>query len=442
MIGRRLIALLDGRKIGEVRRDARNRLFFHYAPAWRANREAMPLSLSLPLAVDEPASRAIETFIWGLLPDNEFVLERWAKSFHVSARNPFALIANVGEDCAGAVQFVRPERLRRFLSGRSSSVDWLTEDDVAERLRALRRDQAAWRMPRDTGQFSLAGAQAKTALLFQGGRWGVPSGRLPTTHILKPQSDEFDGHAENEHFCLALARALRLPAARSEVRRFGNEPAIVIERYDRVILAVGDVVRVHQEDMCQALGVMPTRKYQSEGGPRPADIAELLRRHSSRPDEDVATFVDALAFNWLIGGTDAHAKNYSVLHGSGGRLRLAPLYDLGSALPYDHLDERRQRFAMRIGREYLLNHIGLRQWQRAEQELRLQEGELLQRARTLARSMIRQVPAVAARMHAEGLRHPIVERLSRVLRARARRCAEELGGQPRRQRRYPASAAT
>lgn len=430
MTGARLIALLDGREIGEVRRDARNRLFFHYDPVWRADRDAMPLSLSLPLSVDEPAGTAIETFIWGLLPDNEFVLERWAKSFQVSARNPFALIANVGEDCAGAVQFVRPEKLRGFLSGRSSRVDWLTEDDVAERLRALRRDQAAWRMPRDTGQFSLAGAQAKTALLFQRGRWGVPSGRMPTTHILKPQSEEFDGHAENEHFCLALARALRLPAAHSEVRQFGTEAAIVIERYDRVAAPGDDIFRVHQEDMYQALGVMPTSKYQSEGGPGPTAIVELLRRHSSRSREDVATFVDALIFNWLIGGTDAHAKNYSVLHASGGRLRLAPLYDLGSALPYDHLDERRLKLAMRVGREYLLNHIGMRQWRRTEQELQLQDGELLRRARTLARSMIRQVPAVAEQLRAERLRHPIVERLSRVLLSRARRCAEELDAQP------------
>lgn len=281
-------------------------------------------------------------------------------------------------------------------------------------------------MPRDTGQFSLAGAQAKTALLLRRGRWGVPSGRIPTTHILKPQSDEFDGHAENEHFCLALARALRLPAARSEVHRFEDEVAIVIERYDRISLPGDDIVRVHQEDMCQALGIMPTSKYQSEGGPRPADVTDLLRRHSSRPHEDVETFVDALVFNWLIGGTDAHAKNYSLLHGSGGKLRLAPLYDLASTLPYDHLDERKLKMAMRIGREYLLMKIGLRQWQRAEGELGLKEGELLQRARRLAQMMIRELPIVVDRLHSESLRHPIIDRLSRTLAERARRCLEDL----------------
>lgn len=426
MADRGLHALLDGRSIGEVRRDPRNRLSFRYEPEWRAAREAVPLSLSMPLAAADHAGAIVEAFIWGLLPDNEFVLERWAKMFHVSARNPFALIANVGEDCAGAIQFVRPEKLPNFLSARRPRVQWLTAQDVAQRLRTLRRDQTAWRMPRDTGQFSLAGAQAKTALLLRRGRWGVPSGRLPTTHILKPQSEEFDGHAENEHFCLALARALGLPAAHSEVRQFGDQAAIVIERYDRVAGPDGNIVRVHQEDMCQALGLMPTLKYQNEGGPSPAEIVDLLHRYSSRPQEDIITFVDALIFNWLIGGTDAHAKNYSLLHGPGGAVRLAPLYDLASALPYEHLDDRRLKLAMRIGREYLLMNIGLRQWRRMESELRLKDGELLARARRLSQSMVQQIAVVTRRMHAEGLRHPIIARLNAVLSGRAIRCLEVL----------------
>jgi serine/threonine-protein kinase HipA len=426
MMDQRLDVLFDGQPMGRVERNRRNRLVFQYDPLWSASPGSIPLSISLPFSAREHTSEMIEAFIWGLLPDNEFVLGRWAKNFHVSARNPFALIANVGEDCAGAVQFVRREKLRAFLSDRSSKIEWLAESQVAERLRALRRDQAAWRMPRDTGQFSLAGAQAKTALLQRRGRWGIPSGRIPTTHILKPQSNEFDGHAENEHFCLVLAQALQLPAARSEVHRFGDEVAIVIERYDRVSLPEGDIIRIHQEDMCQALGVMPTSKYKSEGGPRPAEIAELLRKHSSRPREDVETFIDALVFNWLIGGTDAHAKNYSLLHGSGGKTRLAPLYDLASALPYDRLDERKLKLAMRIGREYRLMSIGVRQWQKAGSELGLEEGQLLRRARALARAMGREIPTVAERMRSEGLSHPIVDKLSLALRERTRRCLEEL----------------
>src|SRR5262249_20756779 len=134
---------------------------------------------------------------------------------------------------AGAVQFVTPARLDAIRSGEEDKVEWLAERDVATRLQILREDHAAWRLPRDTGQVSLARAQPKTALLLQRGRWGVPSGRVPTTHILKPPTGHFDGHAENEHICLMLARSFGLPAARSSVMRFENEIAIAIERYDR-----------------------------------------------------------------------------------------------------------------------------------------------------------------------------------------------------------------
>jgi serine/threonine-protein kinase HipA len=214
----------------------------------------------------------------------------------------------------------------------------------------------------------------------------------------------------------------------SEVNGFDGEAAIVIERYDRLSLEEDEIVRIHQEDMCQALGVMPTSKYQSEGGPGPAEITELLRRHSNRPHEDIETFVDALVFNWLIGGTDAHAKNYSLLHGSQGKARLAPLYDLASTLPYDHLDEPKLKLAMRIGREYRLVSIGLRQWKKAESELHLEEGQLLTRARALARAMRQEIPAVTKRLRGEGLTHPIIDRLSLTLRERTRRCLEELSG--------------
>src|SRR5207247_751940 len=128
---------------------------------------------------------------------------------------------------------VLPERVDALRGSGPLEVAWLEERDVAARLRALREDQGAWRSPRDTGQFSLAGAQPKTALLFRGGRFGVPSGRTPTTHILKPPLRDFPGHVENEHLCLTLARGLGLPTARSEVRRFGDEVAIVVTRYDR-----------------------------------------------------------------------------------------------------------------------------------------------------------------------------------------------------------------
>ena len=158
-----LVTLLDGKEVGRVHNDARGRRTFVYDDQWRNAREAYPLSLSMPIAAKEHGRSAVEAFLWGLLPDNEQVLARWAAKFQVSARNVFALISHVGEDCAGAVQFVTPERLEAIRSGKEDKVEWLDESEVAKRLRMLREDHAAWRLPRDTGQFSLAGAQPKTA---------------------------------------------------------------------------------------------------------------------------------------------------------------------------------------------------------------------------------------------------------------------------------------
>ncbi|WP_235940608.1 HipA N-terminal domain-containing protein [Bradyrhizobium hipponense] len=174
-----------------MRNDARGRLTFVYDKEWRQAEGAYPLSLSMPLAAEEHGPSAVQAFLWGLLPDNERVLEQWARRFQASARNVFALISYVGEDCAGAIQFVTPDRLDALRSGAEDKVDWLDETAIAKRLQILREDHAAWRLPRDTGQFSLAGAQPKTALLLQKGKWGILSGCIPTTHILKPPTRPF-----------------------------------------------------------------------------------------------------------------------------------------------------------------------------------------------------------------------------------------------------------
>lgn len=417
-----LVALTKGQRMGEVRRNQRGRLSFVYDEPWRQRRNAYPLSLSMPLAAAEHGHDVIEAFLWGLLPDNDRVLDRWARRFQVSARNAFALLSHVGEDCAGAVQFVSPERIDALTNKEPEPVVWLSEDELAERLRTLREDHAAWRAPRDTGQFSLAGAQPKTALLHENGRWGIPSGRTPTTHILKPPTGEFDGHAENEHFCLKLARRLGLPTASTQVMRFGNEVAIVIERYDRR-RQDGEIHRVHQEDMCQALAVPPIRKYENEGGPGAVEIVDLLRAASSARVDDVATFVDALVFNWLIAGTDAHAKNYSVLIGAGGRARLAPLYDIASALPYDDMDQRALKLAMRVGGEYRLRDISVRDWRRLADRLRLPADGVLSRIEDLAAQLLEAAAAVREEIAREGLTHDVIDRLTERTVIRAVECA-------------------
>jgi serine/threonine-protein kinase HipA len=421
-----LVTLLDGKDVGRVHNDARARLRFVYDDDWRKAADAYPLSLSMPLGAKEYGRSVIEAFLWGLLPDNERVLARWAAKFQVSARNVFALISHVGEDCAGAVQFVTPERLDAIRNGKEDKVEWLDESDIAKRLKTLREDHAAWRLPRDTGQFSLAGAQPKTALLWQNDRWGIPSGRIPTTHILKPPTGHFDGHAENEHICLMLARSLGLPTAQSRVMRFGDEIAIVIERYDRQHKG-NDIIRVHQEDICQALGIMPTKKYQNEGGPSAFDIVELLRTYSTDRETDLDTFIAALGFNWLIAGTDAHAKNYSLLL-SGRRVRLAPLYDVASILPYDEFDLQKIKLAMKIGGEYKLGLIGLRQWEKFGREMRVDADELVERLISMAKRLPDEVSTARVRALEEGLSEAIIERLAKQLILRAGECRRLLGG--------------
>jgi len=424
---RELVALLDGKEIGRVRNDPRGRLTFVYDDQWRNAPDAYPLSLSMPLAAKQHGPSVVQAFLWGLLPDNELVLGRWATKFQVSARNAFALISKVGEDCAGAVQFVTPDRLDTIRSGTEDGVEWLSEPDIAKRLRILRNDHAAWRLPGDTGQFSLAGAQPKTALLLRNRRWGIPSGRTPTTHILKPPTGHFDGHSENEHFCLMLARNLGLPAAQSRVLRFEKEIAIVIERYDRQRKGK-ETIRVHQEDICQALGIMPTKKYQNEGGPGAADIVELLRASSTDGAADVKTFVDAIGFNWLIGGTDAHAKNYSLLVGGGPHVRLAPLYDVASMLPYDEFDLQKPKLAMKIGGEYKLGLISLRQWQRFARETHVNADELIARLEAMAKQLPDEADDARQRAQAEGLDEAIIDRLATRLIERAGHCERLLAG--------------
>lgn len=407
-----LVALLEHRPIGRLHADRHGHPQFVYDDAWRADPLATPLSLALPLAAERHDSDTIAAVLWGILPDNERVLQRWASRFQVSARNPLALLAHVGEDCAGAVQFVRPERLDDWLGGADDGIAWLTDDDVAARLSHLRKDGSAGRELGDAGQFSLAGAQPKTALYRspQDGRWGVPQGRVPTSHILKPPTGEFDDYAINEHFCLELARSAGLPAAVSTVAHFDAEVAICVERYDRV-LDGATLRRVHQEDFCQALAVFPHRKYQNEGGPSPADLAGVLRRHSADAANDVRRLFRALAFNWLIAGPDAHAKNYSLLLGAGGRARLAPLYDVSSFLPYPRLDLHKLKLAMKVGGHYRWWEITPRDWRHTARELGIDEDEALATLDELARRLPDHASQLRHALRAEGLAGDMLDRL-------------------------------
>ncbi len=415
-----LVTLLAGRVVGRVEQDLRGRLRFTYDPAWRDWPGAYPLSLSMPMAQREHGDDRIRAYLEGLLPDNDWILRRWGTQFHVSARNPFALLAHVGEDCAGAVQFCHPDRAAQLQSAADPPVRWLDESEVAATLRELRTENATGRGAADPGYFSLPGAQPKTALLHQDGRWGVPSGRTPTTHILKPPLGDLEGFAENEHLCLRLAGALGLPAAHSSVMRFGDEVAIVVERYDRI--ALGDrIARVHQEDFCQALSVPSRIKYEAEGGPGAAAMAGVLREFSNRPDEDVETLLRALALNWVIGGTDAHAKNFGVLIAP-AQVRLAPLYDVASILPYPRrVPLQKANLALRIGGEYRIGKIERRHWERLVKEMGL-GADAVDHVRGVAQAAPGRLEDVCAAARAEGISHPVVAVLENAVRKHAATC--------------------
>jgi serine/threonine-protein kinase HipA len=358
--------------------------------------------------------------LWGLLPDNDLVLSRWAREFHVSASSPFSLLSTpIGEDCAGAVRFAHADQVERVLN-RPGEIAWLTDDDVAERLRELRQDSTAWLGKTFTGQFSLSGAQAKTALFFKDGRWGVPSGSTPTTHILKPAVAGFDDHDLNEHLCLDAARRAGLLAVRTRIARFGDESAVVVDRYDRQIKD-SVITRVHQEDICQALGIPPSGKYQNEGGPSPADISKLFQRVMPPrvADDAVGRFADALIWNWLIAGTDAHAKNYSLLLAD-DQVRLTPLYDIASALPYG-AHEKKLRLAMKVGEDFGIFPTRNR-WPAASRDLGLDAEALVERVRELASLAPDAFADAANESDIVELARPMPGRLVDLIADRAARC--------------------
>ena len=198
----------------------------------------------------------------------------------------------------------------------------------------------------------------------------------------------------------------------------------MVERYDRRRSAAG-IRRLHQEDLCQALGLPPTKKYQNEGGPGVSTMLDVIRTHSANHREDARTFARAGVLNWLIGGTDAHAKNFSMLSGTGGRARLTPLYDVASTLVYE-FDARKRKLATKVGGKYLLEEIGLRQWEKFATESRSPKEDVFRICREMAHGLPEAVHAVADETRRAGLVHPVIGRLADTLSTRAERCVRLL----------------
>lgn len=414
---------------GTVKQLGGGKLAFEYNPRYATRSSATSISVSMPKQVPSHSDGQITPWLWGLLPDNAAVLSRWAREFHVSSGSAFSMLATpVGEDCPGAVRLVAPERVDALQAQGSalSNVEWLSDAEVAKILRDLRADNTAWLGTRRGGRFSLAGAQAKTALLWHPENgWGAPHGATATTHILKPAIEGLDDHDLNEHLCLSAMRVAGLRAARSRMQRFEDQSAIVVTRYDRVSVN-GLQVRVHQEDICQALGLHPTRKYQNEGGPGPQEVAVLFRKVMPRETalEATRSFLSALLWNWIIAGTDAHAKNYSLVLNQ-NQVRLAPFYDVASALPYD-IAIQKQKLAMKFGSSYKMNPVPS-PWARLAADLNLTEDEVRIRANGLLASAPDAFSTAGDEPEVRTLNSRLPTRLKDLVAARALDCKKLLG---------------
>ena len=336
------LALVDGR------------LNFCYAPGWLSQQEAVALSASLPLQAEPFDDRKTRPFFAGLLPEGQ-IRRLIAQQFQVSTQNDFALLDHIGGECAGAVTFLEPGQALP-VSIRSDEVQWLSDEEVVAILDELpRRPMLAGK---DGLRLSLAGAQDKLPVVFDGSSIGLPLNGTPSSHILKPAIHAVEDSVINEGFCMALAESMQLRPAKSKVHFVQDRSFLLVERYDRLLDAQGQRQRLHQEDFCQALGVVPEMKYQNEGGPDLAQCFELVRSATRPSAPQVLRLLDYVIFNALIGNHDAHAKNFSLLH-SGKTPVLAPFYDTLSTAVYPTLTPK---MAMKIGSKYKFSEVQAQHW--------------------------------------------------------------------------------
>lgn len=361
------LALVDGR------------LGFCYAPGWLSLPNAVALSISLPLQAEPFDDRKTRPFFAGLLPEGQ-MRRLIAQQFQISGQNDFALLDHIGGECAGAVTFLEPgQALPAPTHG--DEVQWLSDEEVVAILDELpRRPMLAGF---DGLRLSLAGAQDKLPVVFDGDRLGLPRNGTPSSHILKPAIHAVEDSVINEGFCMALADAVQLKPARSKVHAVLNRPFLLVERYDRVVDAEGHRQRLHQEDFCQALGVVPEVKYQNEGGPDLAQCFDLVRRATRPSAPQVLRLFDYVIFNALIGNHDAHAKNLSLLY-SGKTPVLAPFYDTLSTAVYPTLTPK---MAMKIGSKYKFSEIQARHWGQFAEGVGLAKAQAKRRILELAKSL-------------------------------------------------------
>lgn len=382
-----LTTIIAGQVAGYVEQHESGQLTFTYAPDY----SGAPLSISMPIGNRTYGDKQVRPYLFGLLPDDDRVRRNTGLEFDVPGNNPFALLTYVGLDCPGAVQFCPPDKVGEALARPSITVP-VSDTDIAARLRVGRtRNDRAWAMP--TEHWSLGGQQSKFALRLVDGMWHSCQGAAATTHIFKCGISHLPYQALNEYICMKIAATCTVPCAQVAYELFEDEPAIIVRRYDRFVESDGEIGRFHQEDFCQALGILPENKYPEYGGPAAIDIIRLLKQTGRYANDNLMQFAAMLFFNYLIGAPDAHAKNYSLLIAGNGDMRLAPLYDAASVLPY--MDPRETyKIAMSVGGENRIGFVTRKAIERFADKADLPAEDCVQLMATLARMIPERFAAV------------------------------------------------
>jgi serine/threonine-protein kinase HipA len=358
---------LNSRLVGQLRRNPAGAIAFQYDAGWLAWPHTLPVSLSLSLREAAYTGTPVLAVFENLLPDNGELRRRIAARTQAEGTDAYSLLNAIGRDCVGALQFL-PQDTDPGPAGAINGAP-ISKGEISALLANLATS------PLGIGEdeefrISVAGAQEKTALLYWNRRWYKPHGTTATTHIFKPSIGRLPNgldlthSVENEYLCLKLLAAIGLPAAEAQMATYGERRVLIVERFDRLWTKDGRLLRLPQEDCCQALSVVPSRKYQSDGGPGIEAMLHLLRGSDS-PAEDQRTFLKAAISFWLLGATDGHAKNFSVFLLPGGRYQMTPLYDVISAQPSADAKQIRHnqfRMAMAVGdnRHYIMKTIATR----------------------------------------------------------------------------------
>jgi serine/threonine-protein kinase HipA len=356
---------VNGRRVGRLRKETSGSIDFQYDASWLEWQYTFPISLSLPIREDRYAGSSVVAVFDNLLPDSDAIRRRLAERVRAGGNDAYSLLTAIGRDCVGALQFLPGDEEPEAMGKPQGEI--VSDERVAAILADLVRSPLGLSPENEEFRISIAGAQEKTALLYWKDHWCIPHGSTPTTHILKPQIGllksgiDLSKSVENEHFCMELARELGLPTAKTTMVDFEDQRVLVVERFDRQWARDKRLLRLPQEDCCQALAVSPGRKYQTDGGPGIEQVLELLKASDS-PAEDQRLFLRAQLVFWLMGATDGHAKNFSLFIHPGGGFRLTPLYDVMSAQPTldaRQIPRKKMRLAMSVGdsRHYLIDTV-------------------------------------------------------------------------------------